>query len=76
MNVNTHQSLKHDREFNRYYQDVLSQYDIWGEVLRLAKVCQLYDYTEDEFRRLARVFRSIISLPWFMTDLRLILDWS
>ena len=56
MNVNTHQCLKHDREFNRYYQDILSQYDIRGEFLRLAKVCQLYDYTEDEFRRLARVF--------------------
>ena len=56
MNVNTHQCLKHDREFNRYYQDILSQYDIRGEFLRLAKVCQLYDYTEDEFHRLARVF--------------------
>ena len=59
MNVNTHQCLKHDREFNRYYQDILSQYDIRGEFLRLARVCQLYDYTEDEFRRLARVFRAI-----------------
>ena len=28
MNVNTLQCLKHDREFNRYYQDILSQYDI------------------------------------------------
>ena len=62
MNVNTHQCLKHDREFNRYYQDILSQYDIRGEFLRLSRVCQSYDYltnTQDEFRRMFRAFRSI-----------------
>ena len=48
--------LKHDHELNGYYQNILSQYEIRDEFLRLAKVCQLYDYTEDEFRRLARVF--------------------
>ena len=62
MNVNTLQCLKHDREFNRYYQDILSQYDIRGEFLRLSRVCQSYDYltnTQDEFRRMSRAFRSI-----------------
>src|SRR5436305_6090632 len=54
--------LKHDHELNGYYQDILSRYEIRDEFLRLARVCQLYNYTEDEFRRLARVFRSI-SLP-------------
>ncbi|EXX58871.1 hypothetical protein RIR_jg31507.t1 [Rhizophagus irregularis DAOM 181602=DAOM 197198] len=59
--------LKHDHELNGYYQDILSQYDIKGEFLRLARVCRSYDYTErqaerDEFRRLARVFR-FIRLP-------------
>ena len=54
--------LKHDHELNGYYQDILSQYEIRGEFLRLARVCQSYNYipnTADEFRRLARVFRSI-----------------
>ncbi|CAB4386668.1 unnamed protein product [Rhizophagus irregularis] len=56
--------LKHDHELNGYYQDILSQYEIRGEFLRLARVYRSYNYTErqverDEFRRLARVFRSI-----------------
>ena len=54
--------LKHDHELNGYYQDILSQYEIRGEFLRLARVCWSYNYipnTADEFRRLARVFRSI-----------------
>src|SRR6266542_320682 len=51
--------LKHDHELNGYYQDILSQYDIRDEFLRLAKVCQLYDYTEDEFCRLAKSFHAI-----------------
>ena len=56
--------LKHDHELIRCYQDILSQYEIMDEFLRLVKVCRIYDYTEDEFRRLARVFRSINHLPW------------
>jgi hypothetical protein len=57
-------SFKYDPELVKYYQDILSQYEIRGEFLRLARVCRSYNYTErqaerDEFRRLARVFRSI-----------------
>ena len=54
--------LKHDHELNRYYQDILSQYEIRDEFLRLTRVFHSYVYlsnTEDEFRRLARVFRAI-----------------
>ena len=56
--------LKHDHELNGYYLDILSQYDIRDEFLRLARVFRSYNYTErqaerDEFRRLARVFQSI-----------------
>ena len=51
--------LKYDHELNGYYQDILSQYEIRGEFLRLARVCRSYDYSDDEFRRLARIFRSI-----------------
>src|SRR5947207_7204751 len=45
--------LKHDHELNGYYQDILSQYEIRGEFLRLARVCRSYNYipnTADEFR--------------------------
>ena len=52
--------LKHDHELNRYYQDILSLYDIRGEFLRLARVCRSYlSNSDDEFHRLAKVFRSI-----------------
>ena len=52
--------LKSDYELNRYYQDILSQYDIRGEFLRLARVCRSYlSNTDDEFHRLAKVFCSI-----------------
>ena len=55
--------LKHDREISRYYQDILSQYDVRVEFLRLSRVCRSYDFmsnTENEFRRLAKVYRTII----------------
>jgi len=51
--------LKHDHELNGHYQDILSQYEIRGEFLRLARVFRSYNYTEDEFRRQSRVIRSI-----------------
>src|SRR6266498_5653930 len=54
--------LKHDHELNGYYQDILSQYEIRDEFLRLARVFCSYDYLsniEDEFRRLAKSFRVI-----------------
>ena len=51
--------LKHDHELNGYYQDILSQYEIKGEFLSLARVYRSYDYTEDEFHRQSRVIRSI-----------------
>ncbi|CAB4392916.1 unnamed protein product [Rhizophagus irregularis] len=54
--------LKHDHELNGYYQDILSQYDVRAEFLRLSRVCRSYDFMtniENEFRRLAKVFRSI-----------------
>ena len=52
--------LKHDHELNGYYQDILSQYDIRGEFLRLARVYQSYlSNTDDEFHRLAKAFHSI-----------------
>ena len=55
--------LKHDREISRYYQDILFQYDVRAEFLRLSRVCRSYDFmsnTENEFRRLAKVYRTII----------------
>jgi hypothetical protein len=55
--------LKHDREISRYYQDILSQYDVGAEFLRLSRVCRSYDFltsTENEFRRLAKTFLAII----------------
>jgi len=51
--------LKHDYELNRYYQDILSLYDVRAEFLRLSRICRAYEYTEDEFRRQSRVIRSI-----------------
>ena len=51
--------LKDDHELNEYYQDILSQYDVRDEFLRLARICRSYVYTEDEFRRLAKVYRTI-----------------
>ncbi|CAB4400718.1 unnamed protein product [Rhizophagus irregularis] len=55
--------LKDDHELNGYYQDILSQYEIKDEFLRLARICRSYVYTEDEFRRLSKVYRSISYLP-------------
>ncbi|CAG8633233.1 1531_t:CDS:1 [Funneliformis caledonium] len=58
---NTQYYLKQDHELNRYYQDIYSLYELRDEFLRLARVCQSYDYkpnTEDEFRRISRVFQS------------------
>ena len=57
--------LKDDHELNGYYQDILSQYDIMGEFLRLARIYRSYVYTErqaerDEFCRLVKTFRSIV----------------
>ena len=55
--------LKHDHEISRYYQDILSQYDIRTEFLRLSRVCWSYDFmtnTENEFRRLTKTFRTIV----------------
>jgi hypothetical protein len=54
--------LNDDHELNKYYQDILSQYDIRDEFLRLARVFRSYDYipnTADEFRRLSKVYRTI-----------------
>jgi hypothetical protein len=53
--------LKHDHELNGYYQDILSQYEIMDEFLRLARVCRSYllNTDDDEFHRLVKVFRSI-----------------
>jgi len=54
--------LKHDHEISRYYQDILSQYDIRAEFLRLSRVCRSYDFmtnTKNEFHRLTKTFRAI-----------------
>jgi hypothetical protein len=55
-----HQCLKHDPELNRYYQDILSKYNIRCEFLRLSKIFQSSVYnTQDEFRKMSRAFRFI-----------------
>ena len=58
--------IKHDREINSYYQDILSQYEIRDEFLRLSRVFRSYDYmtsTQDEFRKMSRAYRSIYCPP-------------
>ena len=54
--------LKHDCEISRYYQDILSLYDVRAEFLRLSRVYRSYAYipnTADEFRKLSKVYRTI-----------------
>jgi hypothetical protein len=41
MNNHVHNCLKHDPELNRYYQDILSKYNIRCEFLRLSKIFRL-----------------------------------
>ena len=56
------QDLKHDSELNKYYQYILSQYEIRGEFRRLTKAFHSYDYMPnitDEFCRQSKVLRSI-----------------
>ncbi|CAB4393242.1 unnamed protein product [Rhizophagus irregularis] len=55
-------SLKYGPELVKYYQDILSQYDIRGEFLRQSKAFRSLNYKssiQNEFRRMSRVFRSI-----------------
>lgn len=57
------QDLKHDYELNKYYQYILSQYEIRGEFRRLTKAFHSYDYmpnSMEEFRRQSRVIRSLL----------------
>jgi hypothetical protein len=55
-------ALMNDSFISDYYHETLDEYKFQIEFHRLARSCRSYNYkpnTEDEFRKLVRVFRSI-----------------